>query len=84
MGSSINKIENSLKTTIEDSLFEILIQKMIIELTKILKAKQSSDNDVTKKQKILIKILIDAKNEMLSESKNQLVSKNYSSLSNFN
>ena len=76
MGNSVNTIESKLQATIEDSVFEILIHNIMHDLKAILNAKSSNDNEIVKKQKILIKVLLDAKNEMLCESKKQIVSKN--------
>jgi hypothetical protein len=74
MGNSVNKIESSLTSTIEDSLYEIILSNLISELTRLLDAKLSSDNDVRQKQKMLVKILLDAKNECVRDAKNQIVS----------
>ena len=77
MGNSSlhNTIESCLQDTIEDSLLEILIDNIIRDLKAILNAKSSTDTEIAKKQKILIKVLVDAKNESLVESKKQIVSK---------
>jgi len=81
MGNSVNKLESSLTSTIEDSLYEIILSNLISELKRLLDAKISDDNDVRRKQKMLVKILLDAKNECVRGAKNQIVSfyekKNY-------
>jgi hypothetical protein len=74
MGNSVNKLESSLTSTIEDSLYEIILSNLISELKRLLDAKISNDNDVRRKQKMLVKILLDAKNECVREAKNQIVS----------
>jgi uncharacterized C2H2 Zn-finger protein len=71
MGNGNSSTENLLKTSIEESLFEILIKSLIDDLKHLLDT--NTDTDVKRKQKTLIKILIDGKNELLSESKKQIV-----------
>jgi len=74
MGNSVNKIESSLTSTIEDSLYEIILSNLICELKRLLDAKISNDGEVRRKQKMLVKILLDAKNECVRDAKNQIVS----------
>jgi hypothetical protein len=74
MGNSVNKIESSLTSTIEDSLYEIILSNLICELKRLLEAKIRNDSDVRRKQKMLVKILLDAKNECVRDAKNQIVS----------
>ena len=74
MGNSVNKIESSLTSTIEDSLYEIILSNLICELKRLLDAKISNDSEVRRKQKMLVKILLDAKNECVRDAKNQIVS----------
>jgi len=65
---------NSLTSTIEESLFELIIVNLINQLRNLLETKSNSDSDVRRKQKTLVKILLDAKNECIIDAKNEIVS----------
>ena len=65
---------NSLTSTIEESLFELIIVNLINQLKNLLEANTSGDSDVKRKQKMLVKILLDAKNECINDAKNEIVS----------